>query len=256
MVCEPTAGYFRTRVIQACDPANILQYSMWGWYSLSVQGAFVVVNNFTGRGGAGPSPSSVADQVFRAMLDAIVEGSLTAGTAVHDREWAVALGVSRTPVREAIQRLDGLGLLDVAPARYTRLRSFTPEAADREARDWASLHHALISALHAAIPEGLLEFLHAIRDAFRRLMQAGKDAFAEHFAFFEALRDASASYSIRLGATASAYRLRLAEPSLAHTPEAHGALHAGIMRALSGEGAEHARRSLASWVNGAVKLGD
>lgn len=183
------------------------------------------------------------------MLDAIVDGSLAAGAAVHDREWALTLGVSRTPVREAIQRLDGLGLLDVAPARYTRLRSFSPEAADREARDWASLHHALVSALHAAIPEGLLEFLHAIRDAFRRLVQAGADAFAEHFAFFQALREASSSYSIRLGATAAAYRLRLAEPCLAHTPAAHGALHSGIVRALAGEGAEHARRALASWVN-------
>ncbi|WP_308796286.1 GntR family transcriptional regulator [Agromyces silvae] len=215
----------------------------------------MIVNNFAGRFEPGQTPSSVADQVFRAMLESIVDGSLVAGAAVHDREWAVELGVSRTPVREAIQRLDGLGLLDVAPARYTRLRSFTPEAADREARDWASLHHALISALHTALPDGLLEFLHAIREAFRRLVQAGKDAFAEHFAFFQALREASASYSIRLGATAASYRLRLAEPSLTHTPEAHGALHAGVVRALAGEGAEHARRSLASWVHGGVRLG-
>jgi DNA-binding GntR family transcriptional regulator len=211
----------------------------------------VIVNNFTGgiSPGSGPASSSVADQVFRAMLESIVDGNLAAGTAVHDREWALALGVSRTPVREAIQRLDGLGLLDVAPARYTRLRSFTPEAADREARDWASLHHALVSALHAAVPDGLLDFLHAIRDAFRRLVQAGKDAFVEHFAFFQALREASTSYSIRLGATAAAYRLRLAEPNLPHTSEAHGALHTGILHALAGEGAEHARRSLAAWVN-------
>src|SRR6478752_5407555 len=145
----------------------------------------VSVNNFAGRFEPGPAPSSVADQVFRSMLASIVDGSLVAGAAVQDREWAVALGVSRTPVREAIQRLDGLGLLDVAPARYTRLRTFTPEAADREARDWASLHHALISALHAALPEGLLEFLHGIREAFLRLVRAGKEAFAEHFAFFE-----------------------------------------------------------------------
>lgn len=209
----------------------------------------MIVNNFTGRVGPDPASSSVADQVFRAMLEAIVDGNLTAGAAVHDREWAVALGVSRTPVREAIQRLDGLGLLDVAPARYTRLRAFSPEAADREARDWAALHHALVSALHAAVPDGLLEFLHAIRETFRRLVQAGKDAFVEHFAFFQALREASPSYSITLGATAAAYRLRLAEPSLAHSPEAHGALHAGIVRTLAGEGVDHARHALASWVN-------
>lgn len=207
----------------------------------------MIVNHFTGRGS--PVASSVADQVFQAMLESIVDGSLTAGDAVHDREWAVTLGVSRTPVREAIQRLDGLGLLDVAPARYTRLRTFTPEAARREARDWASLHHALVATLTSAIPEGLVELLHKIRDAFHRLIKAGKDAFAEHFAFFQALRDASQSYGIQLGATAAAYRLRLAEPSLPPSLEAHAALHTGIVRAFSGEGPDHARKALAAWVN-------
>ncbi|MDR5700104.1 GntR family transcriptional regulator [Agromyces aerolatus] len=207
------------------------------------------INNFRGQISPGLVPASVADQVYHAMLDAIVAGALAAGAAVHDREWALALGVSRTPVREAIQRLDGLGLLDVAPARYTRLRSFSPEAAAREARDWASLHHALVSALHAAVPEGLLEVLHAIREAFLRLVRAGKDAVVEHFAFFNALREASPSYSMRLGATAAAYRLRLAEPSLAHTPQAHGELQSGIVHALAGGGVHHARHALASWIN-------
>jgi DNA-binding GntR family transcriptional regulator len=208
---------------------------------------FVIVSNFTGRGS--PVVSSVADQVFQAMLDSIVDGTLTAGAAVHDREWAVSLGVSRTPVREAIQRLDGLGLLDVAPARYTRLRAFSGEAARREARDWASLHHALVAALNAAMPEGLLELLHRLRDAFHRLVKAGKDAFAEHFAFFQALRDSSQSYGIQLGATAAAYRLRLAEPSLMPSPDAYGELHAGIVRAFTGDGPDHARKALATWVN-------
>lgn len=207
----------------------------------------MIVNHFTGRGS--PVASSVADQVFRAMLESIVDGSLAAGDAVHDREWAVNLGVSRTPVREAIQRLDGLGLLDVAPARYTRLRTFSPEAAHREARDWASLHHALVSALSAAIPEGLVELLHKIRDAFHHLIKAGREAFAEHFAFFEALRDASQSYGIQLGATAAAYRLRLAEPSLVSSPGAHAALHTGIVGAFTGQGPDHARKALAAWVN-------
>jgi len=209
----------------------------------------VVDDSFARRFTLGSPPASVADHVFRTLLDAIVEGELVAGIALHDREWAHTLGVSRTPVREAIQRLDGLGLLEVAPARYTRLRTFSVDEARREARDWASLHHALVAHLVSAVPEGLLELLHRVRLAFRRLVQAGKDAVVEHFAFFQALREASQSFSLRLGATAAAYRLCLAAPVLTHTAHAHGELHAGIMGALSGGGHDEARRALAAWVN-------
>jgi DNA-binding GntR family transcriptional regulator len=74
------------------------------------------------------------------MLSAIARSGLTAGDALHDREWAAASGASRTPVREAFQHLHGMGLLDVAAARYTRLRTHTPDQATREAQDWLLLH--------------------------------------------------------------------------------------------------------------------
>lgn len=43
----------------------------------------------------------VAKQVQHLMLTAIVDGKLTSGDSIHDHEWADALSVSRTPVREA-----------------------------------------------------------------------------------------------------------------------------------------------------------
>ncbi|MEP9355823.1 GntR family transcriptional regulator [Xanthobacter sp. KR7-65] len=49
----------------------------------------------------------VADQVYRHLRRAIISGEIAAGARLREVEIAQALGVSRTPVREAISRLIG-----------------------------------------------------------------------------------------------------------------------------------------------------
>lgn len=53
------------------------------------------------------------DRAYRALRDAIVDGELTPGTPLGEVEQAARLGVSRTPLREALARLEAEGL--VAP---------------------------------------------------------------------------------------------------------------------------------------------
>ena len=54
---------------------------------------------------------SRADFVFESLRDAIADGRIAAGERVREIEIAQNLGVSRTPVREALQRLHQRGLL-------------------------------------------------------------------------------------------------------------------------------------------------
>jgi len=54
---------------------------------------------------------SRADFVFESLRDAISDGRLAVGERVREEEIARELGVSRTPVREALQRLHQRGLL-------------------------------------------------------------------------------------------------------------------------------------------------
>ena len=51
------------------------------------------------------------------MRDAIWEGRFAHGERLREEEIARALGVSRTPVREALQRLQQRGLLVIGPGR-------------------------------------------------------------------------------------------------------------------------------------------
>lgn len=68
-----------------------------------------------------PSGAVLGDEVYALLGEAILDGRLAAGERLRDQELAERLGVSRTPVREALQRLERAGLVEVAPNRYTRV---------------------------------------------------------------------------------------------------------------------------------------
>jgi DNA-binding GntR family transcriptional regulator len=63
--------------------------------------------------------SLLRDTVHDRLRDAIVDGTLQPGEVVRDTELAAWLGVSRTPVREALLRLGETGLVRAAPGRST-----------------------------------------------------------------------------------------------------------------------------------------
>lgn len=60
---------------------------------------------------------SMSDQVFEVILGMILKLELTPRTHLSEAQLAKDLGVSRTPVREAFQKLEALGFLDIVPQR-------------------------------------------------------------------------------------------------------------------------------------------
>src|SRR5438034_7680649 len=75
----------------------------------------------TGSLAAAPHGSR-PDQVYVRLRDLIVQGSLAPGSRIVETEIASRLGVSRTPVREALQRLQQEGFVNGAPgAQQSRL---------------------------------------------------------------------------------------------------------------------------------------
>ena len=62
------------------------------------------------------------DEVYRQVLDRIHRGDLAAGARLRDTDLASQLGVSRTPVREALLRLAREGVLDSSMGRGFRVR--------------------------------------------------------------------------------------------------------------------------------------
>lgn len=69
----------------------------------------------------------LSDLVFERLAEAIVQGVLAPGELLRDQALAAQLGVSRMPVREALQRLERAGLVEMSASRYTRVAVFPPE---------------------------------------------------------------------------------------------------------------------------------
>lgn len=59
----------------------------------------------------------------------IVDGTLAPGEVIKDTEIADTLGVSRTPVREALLQLEREGLIESVPGRWTRVAELDLNAA-------------------------------------------------------------------------------------------------------------------------------
>lgn len=70
------------------------------------------------------------DVVLEKMLAAIQDGTLQAGERLNDDELVQWLGVSRTPIREAIAKLVDYGLVEMEANRYTRVASPTAKQFD------------------------------------------------------------------------------------------------------------------------------
>lgn len=73
------------------------------------------------------SRPSLHDAIVTRVRDMITEGSLPAGTRIHEGKLGGELGVSRTPLREALKFLASEGLVELAPGRGAIVRRFTPK---------------------------------------------------------------------------------------------------------------------------------
>ena len=77
---------------------------------------------------------SLSDRAYFSIRELIVTLELAPGSIVSERELQDRLGVGRTPVREALQRLEGERLVEVYPRRGSRLSDRPPPTASRRSR--------------------------------------------------------------------------------------------------------------------------
>lgn len=101
------------------------------------------------------------DEVYRQLLDRIARGDLPPGVRVRDTQMASQLGVSRTPVREALLRLAREGVLDADMGRGFSVRALDASEM-RETGAILSKLEGLALELSGEIPAGRLAELVAI----------------------------------------------------------------------------------------------
>ena len=108
------------------------------------------------------------------LRDAIVTGELAPGAVIRDVELAERVGLSRTPVREALARLADDGLVETKPHSWTRVRPLVL----REVRDALVVVRAMHElAVRLAVPlmtERHHGLMRAANKRFAAALEAGK----------------------------------------------------------------------------------
>ncbi|MDQ7850044.1 MAG: GntR family transcriptional regulator [Armatimonadota bacterium] len=188
--------------------------------------------------------------IYRTLREAIVRSILPEGYRLQDRTLAATLGVSRTPVRQAMQRLEAEGFLEGVPRLGAVVASITPQdVEDIYAIRIAQEGVAAQLAAQRASP-GELELLQHLNDQIAEATRQGDHQHLSHLnqEFHEAIY--RAARNTRLGDLLKRlqYSIQRFEYSTLSSPErAQQALqeHRDLLAAIvarDAEGAEAAAR--------------
>jgi DNA-binding GntR family transcriptional regulator len=113
----------------------------------------------------------LGEQVYLQLLQRIQQGALPQGSRLRDAAIAAELGVSRTPVREALVRLAREGVLAAEAGRGFRLVPMDPA----ELREVGSILAALEPLALDQCPDPTPDQLSSLADVVRRLEQTRGD---------------------------------------------------------------------------------
>jgi len=91
--------------------------------AMASEAAALLIEEFDSRGPI--VRPTLHDAIVARVRDMIIEGELVPGTRLHEGNLGKMLGVSRTPLREALKFLVSEGLLELSPGRGAVVRQFT-----------------------------------------------------------------------------------------------------------------------------------
>lgn len=114
----------------------------------------------------------LSEEVFHRLRDSIVRGELTPGEKVKDGDLAERLGLSRTPVREALTRLADIGLVEAKPGVYTRITTLNRRDVEKTLAVLRSLDQLAIKTAVPLMTEQDLQRMRAANRDFERAVTA------------------------------------------------------------------------------------
>lgn len=113
------------------------------------------------------------NNVYERLRDAVVDGTFAPGEQLKDVDLATWLGVSRTPVREALLRLAASGLVVAQPGKSTTVSAIDDRAV-RDARDvLAAMHQLAVRETVAILTDDDLDRMRAANRSFSAAIAAG-----------------------------------------------------------------------------------
>lgn len=133
------------------------------------------------------------DVVFNTLREAILKGELQPGERLMELQLASKLGVSRTPIREAIRMLEQEGLAVTMPRKGAEVARMTLKDMEDVLEVREALDELAARIACAKINDEQLENLKFIRDEFKKSLDSGdvKKIAEEDVRFHDAIYEAT-----------------------------------------------------------------
>ena len=142
-----------------------------------------------------PAPQSASAAAGEVIREAIIDGRLPPGQRLKEEELARELGISRTPVREALLLLESEGLVESIPRRGATVRSYAVSDLDDVYQLRALLEGYAARRAAARISPADVTRLEKSCDRFDRLRAEDDllDLVKENLLFHSVVHEAAAS---------------------------------------------------------------
>lgn len=107
------------------------------------------------------------DLVFNALRDSILKGELTPGERLLENKLAERMGVSRTPIREAIRKLELEGLVTMIPRKGAEVAKITKKDIKDVLEVRAALESLAVRLACEKIDKNRIELLIQLKEEFK-----------------------------------------------------------------------------------------
>ncbi len=142
---------------------------------------------------------TLREKILENIRDAIISGSLKAGTKLSEPEFAERFGISRTPIREAFRQLESEGYLTIVPRRGAIVREFSRKDVEDFYAIKSILEGYAARCACSRLTEKDINRLQAINDRLSELAENGdiKKIFRIHNDFHELFIKAADNEKLR-----------------------------------------------------------
>jgi DNA-binding GntR family transcriptional regulator len=151
---------------------------------------------------------TLSDDVFNALVRDILAGTVEPGARLDEPTICKRFGVSRTPIREALRRLSGTGLVDIAPRKGVTVARIDVEQLNgmyEALAEFEGLCSRLSAVRMTTLEKKRLEVVNATRR--RRIVEGDKELAAMNNEFHELIYQGAHNPSI--ASVARNFRQRL-----------------------------------------------
>jgi DNA-binding GntR family transcriptional regulator len=118
----------------------------------------------------------LGDRVYQHLIEAIATNRLPQGARIQEDVLAEQMGVSKTPVREALRRLEAEGFISVDPHRTPEVRRLEPRDIEELYSVREFLERLAVRTITETRPAGILAEIEAVQAAAEARLASGEVA--------------------------------------------------------------------------------